>query len=567
MRLKPAGKAVVVLVVLCVAGALSWNLGLREIVQGKGGGGGASPGADGSGAAGSGASGGGTGAGEGGAGAAAPAEGFAGLGTAGNPLKVSIVSFHGYAPALLANGNSLKTQPGSIFEKNGVHVEFLLQDDLPTLATNFGSGTAHCSWRTIDFWAQEHPGLRGSGFDGKMVVIVDNTRGGDAVIARKGIDRVEDLANRKVALLQYTPSHWLLVNALDNSSLGGRKRQSVQMVFVNAEEGTPGVRAAFTAKQVDAAVLWEPDLSLALKAAPDAHVVYSTAIATNLVYDGMVCDTRAIDGSFDAVQGFVSGWLQGVDAAKKDPAAATAALVATEPFFAELQSQEGAAFIHDLYGGVLWTGLDDNLRVLGMADGPNHYERVYKQADQVWRAAGALADPNAPVIAPQDAFDRRFIEALAQKDAAAKAAAAKPEFTFSEKEQKEATKKTPTLTKPVSIKFNTASAELTKRAMQQLDQEVVPVLDAMGSAYFSVEGNTDGTGSRNQNVQLSKQRAEAVVAYLVGQWEFPRERFKVAGNGPDKAMCDENAPDSEGLTLDDCRAANRRTDVGVFSRQ
>lgn len=31
------------------------------------------------------------------------------LGTAGNPLKVSIVSFHGYAPGLLANGKSLKT--------------------------------------------------------------------------------------------------------------------------------------------------------------------------------------------------------------------------------------------------------------------------------------------------------------------------------------------------------------------------------------------------------------------------------------------------------------------------
>ena len=36
------------------------------------------------------------------------------LGSEGNPLKVSIVSFHGYAPALLANGRSLKTRPGSV---------------------------------------------------------------------------------------------------------------------------------------------------------------------------------------------------------------------------------------------------------------------------------------------------------------------------------------------------------------------------------------------------------------------------------------------------------------------
>ena len=36
------------------------------------------------------------------------------LGGADNPLKVSIVSFHGYAPALVANGNSLTTQANSI---------------------------------------------------------------------------------------------------------------------------------------------------------------------------------------------------------------------------------------------------------------------------------------------------------------------------------------------------------------------------------------------------------------------------------------------------------------------
>jgi NitT/TauT family transport system substrate-binding protein len=44
------------------------------------------------------------------------------LGSTGNPLKVSIVSFHGYAPALVANGQSLKTQPGSLFDKEGLNV-------------------------------------------------------------------------------------------------------------------------------------------------------------------------------------------------------------------------------------------------------------------------------------------------------------------------------------------------------------------------------------------------------------------------------------------------------------
>jgi hypothetical protein len=41
------------------------------------------------------------------------------LGSAANPLKVSLVSFHGYAPALVANGNDLNTQPGSLYGKEG----------------------------------------------------------------------------------------------------------------------------------------------------------------------------------------------------------------------------------------------------------------------------------------------------------------------------------------------------------------------------------------------------------------------------------------------------------------
>jgi outer membrane protein OmpA-like peptidoglycan-associated protein len=546
MKLKPAGKIVIAITILAVVFAAAWFLGLREMVQGIGDDSTSLTGNDGK------------------TNRKTPKGGA--FGTAGNPLKVSIVSFHGYAPALLANGGSLKTRPGSIFAQKGVHIEFLLQDDIPTMATNFGSGTAHCSWRTVDFLAQEHPGLRGAGFDGKAVMLVDNTRGGDAIIARGNIRRIEDLAGKKVALLQYTPSDWLLVNALENSLLSARKRKTVDIIYINPDEGTAGVRAAFAGGSVDAAVLWEPDTALALKAAPDAHVVYSTATATNLIYDVMVCDTRTIDQHPDAIQAFVAGWMAGVTAANKDKDQATDALIETEPMFAELARQEGRSFITDLYPGILWTGLKENIRILGMTGGPDHFERVYRQADQLWRSQGALADPNAAVINPQDAFDRRFIKKLADEDAAAKAAAQKPEFTFSKEERARVVETKPTLTKPVSVNFASGSSELTKRAKQIIDSEMVPVIDSMGSAYFSVEGNSDSTGSRGANLALSKKRAEAVVAYLVSQWEIPSERFVVRGNGPDKARCDEANPASEEVDLEGCRQLNRRTDVAVHSR-
>jgi outer membrane protein OmpA-like peptidoglycan-associated protein len=487
------------------------------------------------------------------------------LGSATNPLKVSIVSFHGYAPALLANGKSLKTSPGSLFDKAGVNVEFIIQDDIPTLPTIFEAGTAHCAWRTSDFWAQEQPNLRNAGHDGRAVVVVDNTQGGDAVIARDGsIQRVEDLAGKKVALLQYTPSHGMLIDALENSSLTSRQRTKVEMVFVNVEEGTAGVRAALVAGHVDAAVLWDPDLSLALKATPGAHVVYSTSTATNLIYDVMVCDQRVLKNPQNepAIQAFVKGWLEGVDAADKNHDEAAAALIETEEFFKLLAKDQGKDFVKGLFKNLVWTGLDDNARILGLAGGTNYYENVYRRFDGIYRAAGALANPNSPVIAPSDSFDYRFVKALLAQKPEAKKEAEKPEFTFTEEKREEAAKAKPALTRPVLVGFATGSAELDKAGKDLIDKEMVPLVEAHGAAYFEVSGNTDSTGSATVNQPLSQRRARAVVEYLVTQWAFPRERFKIAGNGSAKPLCNERTPE-DGMTVEDCRARNRTTRVAV----
>jgi len=565
-KLTPLAKGLITLAIVGVAGAAAWRLGLKDIVSGAGGTGVTLSGTP-SGNTGDAPS---TGAAKPpkAEAAARPAASGA-LGTASNPLRVSIVSFHGYAPGLMANGNSLRTQKGSLFEQNGVFVEFVIQDDIPTLTTIFESKAAHCAWRTSDFWAQEQPNLRNSGLDARAVMVVDNTQGADAIISRTpDIKKVEDLADRRVALLQFTPSHGMVIDAIDSSSLTARKKSSVKYVFINADEGTAGVRAALEAGNVDAAALWDPDLSLALKKIPGATVVYSTRTATNLIYDVMVCDKRVLDAADNqpAMQGFVSGWMAGVKAARAQPDGAVEALVTTEEFFALLAKDQGRPFIKSLFGNLVWTGLDDNARILGLVGGTNHYERVYARFDGIYRNAGALANPKSPVVAPQDSFDYRYIKALLNKDQGAQQSAAKPEFSFSDTERAKAATKAPSLTKPVSVNFASGSAELSKRAQKTLDDEMAPFIENNGSAYFEISGNTDSVGTRDANLRLSRARAEAVVSYLVKQWEFDRTRFKVVGNGPDTPLCDESRTEAENLTVEACRAMNRSTRAAVLAR-
>ncbi|MEQ1514583.1 MAG: phosphate ABC transporter substrate-binding/OmpA family protein [Lysobacteraceae bacterium] len=487
------------------------------------------------------------------------------LGSGGHPLKVSIVSFHGYAPALVANGQSLTTQPGSLYDKEGLNVEFVIQDDIPTLATIFEAGTAQCAWRTSDFWAQEQPNLRNSGHDAKAVMIVDNTRGADAIIAKDpSIRSVEDLAGKKLALLQFTPSHGMSIDAIDNSALSARKKQTVEYVYIAAEDGLAGVRAALESGSVDAAALWDPDLSLALRATK-GHVVYSTRTASNLIFDVMVCDQRVLNDpqGRDAVQKFVNGWMKGVEAAKANPDQAVDALVKTEEFFTLLAKDEGKPFVKGLFDNLLWTGVADNARILGMSGGTNHYERVYQRFDQIYRAAGALANPKSPVIAAQDSFDTRFIRTLYDASTAAQAESKQVE-TYTTAAREEAVQAPATVTKPVIVNFASGQSALTKRAEKIVDTDMVPFIENNGSAYFEISGNTDSTGNAIVNGRLSQARAEAVVDYLVRQWEFPRERFKIVGNGSNKPLCDENNPGSEGVGLDGCREMNRSTRIAVF---
>jgi outer membrane protein OmpA-like peptidoglycan-associated protein len=187
---------------------------------------------------------------------------------------------------------------------------------------------------------------------------------------------------------------------------------------------------------------------------------------------------------------------------------------------------------------------------------------VYGQFDQVYRAAGALANPNSPVIPAQDSFEYSFVKTLLAGNASAVQAAQAPQATFTQAGL--AASKVTTLTKPVLVKFPSGSAELNQAAKRVVDLEMVPFIENNGSAYFEISGNTDSVGTAAANRALSTQRAQAVVDYLLKQWDMEKSRFKIVGNGSDKPLCNESSPD--GVTVDECRATNRTTRVGLFAR-
>ncbi|MEE4452454.1 OmpA family protein [Novosphingobium resinovorum] len=100
------------------------------------------------------------------------------------------------------------------------------------------------------------------------------------------------------------------------------------------------------------------------------------------------------------------------------------------------------------------------------------------------------------------------------------------------------------------LSFETASATLTPAARAQADAFARQIKDAAGTRQFVIEGHTDNVGSAAYNRQLSRERAQSVVSYLVGQG-VPAGKLRAVGYGFDHPR--------DGTTAAD--ASNRRVEI------
>ena len=101
------------------------------------------------------------------------------------------------------------------------------------------------------------------------------------------------------------------------------------------------------------------------------------------------------------------------------------------------------------------------------------------------------------------------------------------------------------------VNFETGSATLTQGARAVLDR-VAESLTGNPDVRVEVGGHTDSTGSRELNVSLSQQRAEAVAAYMALRG-VASDRMVPRGYGPDQPMTDNGTASG--------RAMNRRVEL------
>jgi outer membrane protein OmpA-like peptidoglycan-associated protein/ABC-type nitrate/sulfonate/bicarbonate transport system substrate-binding protein len=455
-------------------------------------------------------------------------------------LKVALSQWPGHLALVVGNGG-LKTQPGSAAAALGLDLEIVFIEDAPSKNKALQEGKVDAVWETVDELPIALGSFKAAKTDVRSFVQIDWSRGGDACVASKEVQKVEDVFGHKAAVLMFSPDHTVLEFMLNNSRLTPEQVTRVRKDTAFSMEDFTYARTLFSQGKIDVACLWEPDVTLALAARAGAHRLFSTADATELVADTLVAQRELLDKQPELATKLVQVWFAGVKKAEADrPGAARLISTVCSRFRDEL----GYAATLKSFDWVKWTDMADNIRMFGLDGQPPVFDRVYNQADGIWTSypQAEIKERFMPASLRDDRIVRRLWEAEGRQ------VAARPE----KYQAGVAATGRPLFTKPLTVTFHTSQSELTSEGIAMLNQHVVPQVQMAGGMYIRVEGNTDNLGDEDWNQGLSERRAASIVEYLVSRG-INRQRIVARGNGSSKPIASNRSIEG--------RARNRRTDI------
>ena len=189
-------------------------------------------------------------------------------------------------------------QDSGIFEDNGVcvKIEFfpVYSDSLTAFYSGRVDGICIAGSDTIAPYNE--------GVDLKTVLVTDTSYGADGLVVKDGINSIEDLKVKTVATEIGTLEHMFLLKTLEKY---GMTIDDINFVNMTINDAGP----AFIAGSVDAAVLWEPTLSMAVNGG--GKLLYSSRETPGLIPDTFAVSQRVMDSSSEYVQKIINSWFDG----------------------------------------------------------------------------------------------------------------------------------------------------------------------------------------------------------------------------------------------------------------
>jgi len=438
---------------------------------------------------------------------------------------IIVDTYTGWAPIVWGNGGKEGTKDSYFSQKFGLRLKIIQMDDFEACRAALRNGEADMAFCTLDSYPVEMS-ASGDMTDMKYFMIHNFSAGADAIVVTRNITTVADLKGKKVAYSEGTASHSLLLNVLETSGLTGNDIELVKTGYGS------DVAQAFKARQVDAAVVFTPDDDDCVAAVPGAHILTSTASSNTIVTDGFIAKKDWIAKHEDIARKFTEAMLwANSEYTYNENSYNEACKVFAEAF--EIDPE----YVMSTGKKIKFATLADNVNWFGLntAYTGTKGETLYTKMAHTYASLGLTKNPLPWTKVSYTGVVEYLMENNNLTNNQEENGTKQKKFTAPTK----AMETTAALSnKKVVINFATNSSTLDDNARCTIDNEFAGIAAQFSNMRVRVEGNCDAVGNYEYNITLSKKRAQAVVDYLVKEYNMDPNRFITVGNGSKKAIAD-----------------------------
>jgi NitT/TauT family transport system substrate-binding protein len=295
-------------------------------------------------------------------------------------FKIGHCTWVGYGPLYIA-------QEKGFFKKHNIDPEMVIIEDESQYAAAITANKIQALGNVVDREIIHYA----NGAPIRFVCGMDQSYGGDGIIASGDIKTVKDLEGKTIGLDKASTSYFFFLAILDKNGVDESK--------IKIQEMTAGdAGAAFVAGKLDAAVAWEPWLTKASQR-QGGHVLVSSRDFPGIIVDVISMRQDFIEQHPEAVQGLVDAWNEAVAYYKEHPAEGNQIMAKA----LSLSEKEVA----DMASGVKFMGSKENSDFFNPALSSDTLFHLTDLASHFWMDKGVISQE----VDPQKIIETKFINA------------------------------------------------------------------------------------------------------------------------------------------------------------
>lgn len=409
------------------------------------------------------------------------------------------------------------------------------EDDNADYAGRFAKlkkGTYDFAAATVDSYLLN---ARELDYPAPIVAVIDESKGGDALVAWQNrlpnIDAIKQVESLKIAYTVNSPSHHLLKAVASHFDVPSVVSKAVAV----PSNGSEDALARFLNHQVDAAVLWEPDVNKALS--QDGVVkLLSTADTQGLIVDVLLAGQDVLRSQPEVVALVLRNYFKTLLYYRNHQ------VQWLQDLSAHYRVNEADA--QTLLKGVEWSSLSDNARRWYGLDPSNPNSRrlveAIESAIEILLDAGDFKQNPLVQKDPYRLINSQVLAQLWQNAAFSDLPSMRlnedGELQFNSLSESQWQQLQPVATLKVRpIVFASGASELEASGIEQIERLMK---DLQHYPHFRIEirGHTGVKGDVQANIQLSERRAQSVLHYLKEHYTLAENRARAVGLGPNAPL-------------------------------